>query len=86
MDIINFQVYKDGGTIEIITTEGVFSFDKRLNTTTENELYNGYPKSDNSNLINNSTELKNRIIERLKDFEDEDYQPQIDSFIEEITK
>lgn len=86
MDIINFNKYLDGGTVEIITTEGVFCFDNRIRTTTKNELYLSYPKPDNSNIILDSIDLKNRIIETLRDFEDEDCQKSIDSFIQEITK
>lgn len=82
MDIINIQKYLDGGTIEIITTEGVFCFDHRIHSTTENELYNGYPKKDNSNLIVDSSKLKFRIIENLKYFKDEDYQQTINKLIE----
>jgi hypothetical protein len=41
-------------------------------------LYKGYPKDDNSNLIENSQELETSLIEGLKDYKDEFYQTSID--------
>jgi hypothetical protein len=41
-------------------------------------LYKGYPKDDNSNLIENSKELKTHLIESLKNYKDEFYQTSID--------
>ncbi len=54
MEIKKFKIYIDGGTIEITTDKGIFCFDERIRTSTKGRLYDGYPKGDNSNLIENS--------------------------------
>lgn len=81
MKIIKFDQYLDGGTTEIITNNGIYCFDSRLGTKTKGKLYNGYPKKDNSNLINDSNEIEKEIIEALKEYKDDFYQLSIDSFI-----
>ena len=81
MEIKKFEMFLDGGTIKITTDEGIFCFDHRLGTTTEGRLYEGMPKDDNSNLIENSDELENRIIEALKFFHDDFYQSSIEHLI-----
>jgi hypothetical protein len=63
MEIKKFEMFLDGGTIKITTDEGIFCFDHRIGTTTEGKLYDGMPKDDNSNLIENSDELESKIIE-----------------------
>lgn len=85
MKIINFKVYKDGGTIEIETIDGIFCFDGRLSSNTKNMLYNGYPKKDNSNIIKNSEELKNNLFDELKNYKNDFYQSSIDHFINSKT-
>ena len=67
MKITKFSVYKDGGTIEITTDKGIFCFDDRLFSKTSGRLYNGYPKDDDSNLIEDSSELEQEIIKALKE-------------------
>lgn len=42
---------------------------------------NGYPKRDNSNLIENSEDLENELIECLKLYKNDFYQSSIDYFI-----
>lgn len=81
MRIIKFNVYRDGGTIEIPTDEGIFCFDYRLGTSTKGRLYRGYPKDDNSNLIENSSELETILIENLKNYKDDFNQNFIDFFL-----
>ena len=81
MEIKKFEMFLDGGTIKITTDEGIFCFDHRIKTTTEGRLYEGMPKDDNSNLIENSDELEDRIIELLKFFHDDFYQSSIERFI-----
>lgn len=58
MEIKNFDIYRDGGTIEIETDKGIFCFDERIGSNTRGGLYDGYPKRDNSNLIENSEDLE----------------------------
>ena len=73
MPIKKFNVYRDGGTMEIITDEGTFCFDGRIESSTKGRLYNGYPKDNNSNLIENSSALEELLIEKLKNHEDDFY-------------
>jgi hypothetical protein len=81
MKILKFDMYKDGGTIEIVTDEGIYCFDDRLFTKTKGRLYNDYPKDDNSNLIENSTEIEKKIINALKEYDDDFYNEQIKNLI-----
>jgi hypothetical protein len=81
MEIKKFEMFLDGGTIKITTDEGIFCFDHRIRTTTEGRLYDGMPNDDNSNLIENSDELENKIIESLKFFKDDFYQRSIEHLI-----
>ena len=50
MKITKLKMYKDGGTVEIITEDSSFCFDNRIGTKTKYQLYDGYPNDDNSNL------------------------------------
>ena len=86
MKIIKYNVYLDGGTVEIETDKGVFCFDKRIGSNTKGRLYEGYPKSDNSNLIETSEDLETELIESLKSYKDRFYQKSIDRFIKSKRK
>ena len=81
IEIKDFDMYRDGGTIRISTNEGIFCFDDRINSTTEGRLYYGYPMDDNSNLIENSKELEYKIIKSLKSYKKENHQKAIDHFV-----
>ena len=59
--------YKDGGTIRIETDIGKYYVDRRIGTKTRDKIYNGYPKEDNSNIIENQDEIKNQIMEAWKE-------------------
>ena len=41
--------YKDGGTLKIEISEGVFYIDRRISTKTPNQIYDDYP--DKGNII-----------------------------------
>jgi hypothetical protein len=86
MEIKKFEMFLDGGTIKITTDEGIFCFDHRIRTTTEGKLYDGMPKDDNSNLIENSNGLEQELIEQLKLFKCDFYQSSIDYFIKSKQK
>jgi hypothetical protein len=86
MEINDFTSYLDGGTVEVETNKGVYCFDYRLMTETAGRLYDGYPEDDNSNIIKNSEELENEIIEALKGFRHSFYQDSIDAFIKSRQK
>lgn len=81
MEINKFEMYRDGGTIELDTDKGIFCFDERIRSNTKGRLYDGYPKSDNSNLIENSEDLEIELIECLKLYKNDFYQSSIDYFI-----
>ena len=81
MEITNFKIYMDGGTIELKTNKGIFCFDERIGSLTKGRLYEGYPKNNKSNLIENSYDLEHELIEKLKYFKDNFYQNSIDHFI-----
>jgi hypothetical protein len=78
-------MYKDGGTIEISTDKGVYCFDNRLFSQTKGKLYDGYPKKDNSNLIENSKDLENEIVECLKFYKNDFYQNTINYILKTKT-
>lgn len=86
MEIKRFDTYLDGGTIEIETDRGTFCFDNRIGSTTNGRLYDGYPKRDNSNIIENSGELEAELLEILKSYKHSFYQKAIDHFVSERTK
>jgi len=81
IEIKEFTMYMDGGTIGISTNEGTFCFDDRLMSTTKGRLYYGYPMDDDSNLMENSKELEYRIIKSLKSYKDKIYQKAIDHLV-----
>ena len=81
MEIKKFETYRDGGTIELHTDKGIFCFDERIGSNTKGRLYQGYPKDDNSNLIENSDDLEAELIESLKLYKNVFYKRSIDYFI-----
>jgi hypothetical protein len=89
MNIKQFDILKDGGTISIKTDEGYYCFDRRLNSTTKNKLYVGYPKPDNSNQVKDedSLDLEKRILNALQKFRlcaDIFYFKSIDDLIQQL--
>lgn len=78
-------MFLDGGTILIETNLGDYSFDHRIGTTTPNAMYYGMPADDNENLLSEERvlEIKPQILEALKGYYKEFYQPTIDKFIAE---
>ena len=85
MKITDIEQYFDGGTIEIRTNDKIYCFDDRLFTETPYQLYGGYPKDDNSNLIENSIEIQKELIEALNNYDD-DYSKVIINIINENLK
>jgi len=45
MEIKKFEMYCDGGTIELETDKGIFCFDERIVSNAKGRLYDGYPKN-----------------------------------------
>lgn len=81
MKIEKFDMLKDGGTIVITTDNGIYCVDSRIQTTTYGRWYDGIPKDDNSNIIENSQDLENEIIKLLKNYKDGLFKNLIDYFI-----
>ncbi len=86
MEILNVDIALDGGTMKV-TTKNIndnivdYCFDNRINTLTKNELYLGYPKNDNSNLVEQPYLIEKEIINTLKEYKHELYQYSIDNLI-----
>ncbi len=81
MVIKKLKMYRDGGTMELETDKGIFCFDKRIDSNTKGRLYKGYPKDDNSNLIENFKNLETELIESLKLCKHNIFQSSIDDLI-----
>lgn len=86
MKVLSFKVYRDGGTIEIMTTEGSFCYDHRIMTTTRGKLFVGHPDKGipiEKGLLGDETpeNVEQKIIEALKEYKDSFYQSQIDNLI-----
>jgi hypothetical protein len=86
MEILKVDKCLDGGTIVLRTNEGDFWIDNRIRSNTKGEWFNGYPKEDNSNLIEDSEELEERLIKALSEFKDGFYKESINSLIESKRK
>ena len=68
MEILDFEMFKDGGTEKIVTTKGIFCYDHRIASDTKGMLYRGIPLDDNSNIIEDSNAIEKEIIEALKSY------------------
>jgi len=84
MKILNFEEYLDGGSILITTNEGVYCFDNRIHSTTKGKLYNGYPKGNDSNIIENSIKIEKILISALNEYENSFYSSTINNLIKNI--
>ena len=51
MNINNIDSYKDGGTMRLDTTDGIYCIDDRIRTTTKGVVFKGYPEKDNSDIL-----------------------------------
>jgi len=83
MIIKNFGIFKDGGTRKVVTDNSDYCFDYRIGSNTKGKLFLGYPKTDNSNLIDDD-KLKDEIILALKDYKSSFYQESIDDLIKKL--
>jgi hypothetical protein len=81
MKVTRFNLYRDGGTIEVTTDEGIFCVDGRIESTTKGKFFVGYPLPDNSNIVLDSKNLELKIIEALKNYNDEFFDQAIHHFI-----
>ena len=66
MRINNIDMYLDGGTIKIDTTEGIFYIDRRIDTETKEVVYNDYPKT--GEVMDNSDEIKQKIYDAMEGY------------------
>lgn len=81
MKILDYSVYKDGGTISIKTDEGVFCIDNRIASTTKGKIFKGYPNGNDINMIENSISIKKELLNSLKTYKNNFYQESIDNLI-----
>jgi len=52
MKVLNITTYRDGGTIKLETTDGVFWKDNRISSTTKGKFYRGdFPGKDKSKML-----------------------------------
>lgn len=58
MKIIKVIIYRDGGTLGIITNEGMFYLDRRMLTSTPHAIFDDYP--------NKGTEVQPLIAAKVK--------------------
>jgi len=65
MEILSIKMYKDGGTISIITDCGEFCLDGRIGTKTKYQLFDNYPV-DTHNLIEKSKPIQWELYQALK--------------------
>lgn len=86
MKVLKFEIYKDGGTEEITTNKGIYCFDGRISSKTAGQLFDGYPKEDNSNLVQDSGLLEQEIIMALSGYKDERNKVFIDELIKSKQK
>lgn len=68
MEITKIDGYRDGGTMQIITTDEIYCIDSRIKTKTEGIIFLGYPKDDNSNIVPNQDEIKIEIKNALEKY------------------
>jgi hypothetical protein len=68
MEITKIDGYRDGGTIQIITTDEIYCIDCRIKTKTEGIIFLGYPKDDNSNIAPNQDEIKIEMKNALEKY------------------
>lgn len=83
MEVLSFNTFRDGGTIEITLFGGIQYFiGNRLNQK-ENKVYYAYPKHEHGDkyLASNSDELLKEIVFALQKYKSDYYQPSIDHFV-----
>jgi len=66
MKVLSFDTLRDGGTLSIQTDEGLFTVDNRIVTTTAGKVFNGHPKNDKSNLVEDEQVLLD-LTEAIKE-------------------
>jgi len=71
MRVNRVNIYKDGGTVELITNNGSYYIDKRLSSKTQLELYDDYP--DRGNIIEESRILREELRSALTTYADNFY-------------
>lgn len=68
MEILRIEMFRDGGTIEVTTDNGVYCIYDGFNHTYEGKVFNGYPNDDFLNQHTNQEQIQNEILESLKTF------------------
>jgi hypothetical protein len=83
MEIVSFQTFRDGGTIEITTSDGTKYFIGNKLSNRENKVYSLYPRHEDGDkfLLPNSDELLRKIVNALQKYKSDFYQKSIDHFV-----
>ena len=83
MKVLSFGVFLDGGTFKITTDEGIFYVDKRGSSSTKGKMFKDYPKSDNSNMVNDF-EIFSQVVSALDEYKSELFQTDIDDWLNQF--
>jgi hypothetical protein len=83
MEIINIDSYKDGGTIKIVTDSVIYCIDDSIESLYKGKVFIGYPKIDNSNIVDEQIEIKLEILKAIKNFKCDpfDWKPRVYNLI-----
>lgn len=79
MEIKEMEMYKDGGTVKLITNTDTYYIDNRLRSETKHKLYDNYP--DMGNIIKDDKEIKNKLYKALENYHDNFYSPTTINYI-----
>jgi hypothetical protein len=66
MRVVHITAYLDGGTVAIVTDEGVFCIDRRVNTSTPGKIYEGYPEMNNSNIMADQQKIRDMLHQAVQ--------------------
>jgi hypothetical protein len=72
MKILGVVSYLDGGTVKVITADDIYTIDSRIGTKTSNSIFLGYPKDDNSNIVLNQSDIKEKLRIAVEEYNELD--------------
>jgi hypothetical protein len=72
MKILGVVSYLDGGTVKVITTDEIYTIDSRIGTKTKYSIFLDYPKDDNSNIVLNQSDIKEKLRIAVEEYNESD--------------
>jgi fructose 1,6-bisphosphatase len=72
MKILGVVSYLDGGTVKVITTDEIYTIDSRIGTKTKYSIFLDYPKDDNSNIVLNQSDIKEKLRIAVEEYNELD--------------